>query len=112
MDLKDVTSLSDYANAIGESHKALRVNHIKKSFYNFFFPIGDIPKNTTSGDQCFLLFFFSSFFFFSLKQKVFLGLSCHYQWQDFNYQQIFSVCLLYSKTHAHVVVSINKTRMS
>lgn len=29
MDLKgDVTSLSDYANAIGESHRALRVNHI------------------------------------------------------------------------------------
>lgn len=40
MDLKDVTSLSAYANAIGESHEALRVNHIKKnSFYNFFFSL-------------------------------------------------------------------------
>lgn len=29
MDLKgDVTSLSDYANVIGESHRALRMNYI------------------------------------------------------------------------------------
>lgn len=111
MDLKDVTSLSAYANAIGESHEALRVNHIKKnSFYNFFFSLAiflRIPQVVISA----FYFSFSLSFSFSLKQKLFLGLSCHYQWQDFNYQRIFSICLLYSKTHAHAVVSINKTRM-
>lgn len=90
MDLKDVTSLSDYANAIGESHKALRVNHIKKIVFTIFFFLLviflRIPQVVISA-FCFSFFFF----FFSLKQKVFLGLSCHYQWQDFNYQQIFSI---------------------
>lgn len=44
MDLQgDVTSLSDYANAIGESHRALRVNDNFKIVFPtvglFFFPL-------------------------------------------------------------------------
>lgn len=55
MDLNgDVTSLSDYANVIGESHRALGVNHNLKIVFPivvlfFFFPISDIPRNIISG---------------------------------------------------------------
>lgn len=96
-DLKgDVASLSDDANVIGESHRALRVNHILKIVFpiRFFFSISDICRNPMSGHQS--LFFPQTKSFLSVElqpdaSRIPATLCEFLNWctsSDFNYQLI------------------------